>query len=657
MNGNGSRMNQFFSAWYGAWRAAKQTMREGFRPAFTTQYPDVELDLSPRWRGPLRLRDVMNDKPPPVTSAPPDAYDELLATLDGEHRLAPCVGECPSNVDGRGQNALIAAGNFIGAYELVRERNTLPGALGFACPNPCERACRRAYFEEQISIRGLHRAAYDAYHAQPRPHLANAVTRKQKVAIVGAGPAGLTAGYDLLRLGYGVSVYDRLPEPGGLLVAGVPRYRLDRAVLANEIEDLREMGMDISCEVDIGVDVSLDELADKHDAVILAIGLSQPRKITVPGVDAIGSVAAMEFLPKCNMGGDPELGETVIVIGAGDVSIDCSRSALRCGAKTVLKTMLEVPDEMPAQEREVDEELHEGVKHLCRWGPKEILTDDAGRVKGLRIRKCERLFDEAGHFSPKFEDATQDLECQTVIWAVGQGPDTRFLEGTGVGVDPRGFLNFDRTTRQTTLPSVFACGDITSGPGSIIKAMSEGHAAALSVARYLAGEDLKERRPAPVHPRLYHYVRSGFPERELSSTEGRAQIPMSDPVERLKHHDIQEELGFSPDMARAEAMRCMRCQTQACVGCTLCARVCPDNCITVEKEDDGETRKVTRWDYRMEWCCFCGLCQDICPTQTLSCAAEYHTAARDRSAYDYDLTKMLRDFDGPDEVQDKDGWP
>ncbi len=659
MNGNGgqSRVGRFFSAFYGMWRGGRQTMREAFRPAFTTQYPDELLEVSPRWRGPLRLRGIMNDEPPPVTSASPIEYNKLLADLDAKRRLAPCIGECPGNVDGRGQNALIAAGEAARAYELVRERNTLPGVLGFACPNPCENVCRRSYFEEPISIRQLHRAAYDAYHARPRPHLTSDVTRKQRVAVVGAGPAGLTVGYDLLRLGYGVTAFDRYPEPGGLLLSGVPIYRLDRNVLRNEVEDLREMGMEFHCEVDVGPDIPLEKLREDYDAVVLAIGLSRPRKITVPNVDAPRSIAAMEFLPQCNMGGKPEVGDTVIVIGAGDVSVDCARSALRFGAKKVFKIMLEMPDEAPAQDREVEEELAEGVIHMCRWGPKEVLVDEKGETKGLRIRKCSRVFDEAGHFSPKFIDELDEMQADTVIWAVGQGADTQFLSGTGIGIDPLGNLVLDRATSQTTFPDVFAAGDISGGPGTIIKAMSAAHETAISVHRFLEGQDLKAKREAQYHPRFYRYVRSGLAERETSSQEPRALMPLSDPHRRLRDPHLQEELGLAPQMAKVEAMRCLRCQTQACVGCSLCARVCPDNCITVEKEDDGVTRKVTRWDFKMEWCCFCGLCQDICPTQTLSCSAEYHTASRGRGTYEYDLERMLRDFDGPQEVQCKDGWP
>ncbi|GAB4250865.1 MAG: hypothetical protein Kow00129_11710 [Thermoleophilia bacterium] len=647
--------------WVSIVKGTGETLRRMVRPAETLQYPYEPSRVDARWRGPLRFRGVMDDQEPPVTDAGPLEFNDLLNELHDQQKVAPCIGGCPANVDARGQNALVAAGREVEAYQITRRRNILPAVLGYVCPAPCEDVCRRSHLDDPIAIRQLHRHAYEVYDREVRRpgHLESLVWRDEHVAVIGSGPGGLTAAFDLVQLGYRVTIYEKEQIPGGLLVTSVPLYRLPRDVVAKEIRDLEEMGIEFKLGVEVGRDISLDELRTTHGAVVVAAGYSAGRKLPLPGADAPGVWAALDFLYHYTMGLECTVGPTVVTIGGGDVAADCSRSALRCGAQKSIQAMLETREEMPGQDIEVEGAIEEGVELVHRVGPDSIIVEN-GKVVGLKVRAISSRFDETGRWNPQYTGEERVIPCDNVIFAVGQTLDIDFLKGSGVQYDDRGRPLIDPATGECGVEGLFFAGDIATGPKTIIIAMGQAHETAISVHRYL------ERRPItgpdrlpPVHPPEYYLqkVYAPTPDELLVDTPGgrRRRMPEADPHER-RHTNQQIEVGWPKGAGHEEAIRCMRCQTHVCVACTMCARVCPDNCIDVQGYDTGYVRQVTRYDFVMEWCCFCGLCEDICPTQTLDLVADFDYARRSRRDLFIDREGMLRPFEGPEELLNRDGW-
>ena len=464
--------------------------------ATTLKYPYEKVELSPRWRGALRLRGILGKDDVPIFKAPSVEYNALIDEAWDSDHLPPCVGNCPANVDARGQNYLMAEDRPSEAYELVRSRNILPGVLGRICHHPCEAACRRNYYDEPIAVRPLHRQAFERYQeqrdgaVQPLPR-----TRDQSVAIIGGGPSGLAAAFDLLSLGYGVTVYEKEHKAGGALYSGVPSYRLPREVLQREIDDLIEMGVEIRLGVEIGRDVPLEHLHGEYDAVLISVGLQESRILPIPGNDAEGVLGALPFLRDANWKGEAGVrGQRVLVIGGGNVAVDCARCALRVGATEVRLASLESETEMPAHPWEIEEALDEGVIATCSVGPEEVLVED-GHVVGMRMRECLSVFDEVGRFSPKFGDQLTDFPCDIVIFSIGQASRLKDLvAGSDVVLSERGLLPVDGSIMTTDVAGIFACGEVVTGPGSCIGSIATGHEAATSIHRYLSGSK-RDRGP------------------------------------------------------------------------------------------------------------------------------------------------------------------
>ena len=326
-------------------------------------------------------------------------YNGVIQGLWDVSRLAPCTGNCPANVDARGQNYLIADDKAAEAYELVRERNTFPGVLGRICHHPCEAACRRNYYDEPIAVRPLHRFAYEAYKAVRKERVkVLPVTRAERVAIVGSGPSGLTAAFDLMRQGFEVTVYEKDDKPGGALYTGVPAYRLPRDVLHGEIDDLVRMGLKLHCGVKVGEDVKLADLIEEFDAVLLATGLQVSRILPIPGADSQGVRGALEFLREANFHHEAGVrGKRVLVIGGGNVAVDVARCALRVGASEVRLASLEGMDELPAHPWEIEEALDGGARarDLLAGRPLDQLPPEAMELRGSRARTAPAEDDEA----------------------------------------------------------------------------------------------------------------------------------------------------------------------------------------------------------------------------------------------------------------------
>ncbi|MDZ4654673.1 MAG: FAD-dependent oxidoreductase [Coriobacteriia bacterium] len=621
------------------------TARASRRAPVTVRYPAEKLAISNRWRGPLYLRGALGRDAIDLISAPPDEYNGVVDGLYREDRLSPCMGNCPANVDARGQSFLVAEDRAPEAYELVRERNTLPGVLGAICHYPCETACRRTRYDEPVSIRPLHRFAYEEYRKvaseriKPLPQ-----TRGQRVAIIGAGPSGLTAAHDLMRLGYTVLMYEGESKPGGALSTGVPPYRLPRDVLYNEIDNIVAMGLDLHCDVKVGKDVMLANIMRDNDAVLIAVGLQQSRILPLPGTDAEGVTGALEFLLAANNLGDAGVaGKRVLVIGGGNVAVDVARCALRVGASEVRLACLESDPEMPCHPWEIEEAIDEGVIAMCSLGPVEVLSS-ASKVTGMRMRPCLSVFDETGRFAPTYGDDTSDIATDVVVFSIGQAAVLDdLLSGTELLVSDRGQLVVDGAEFTASVPGVFACGEVISGPGSAIASIATGHEAATSIHRYLDGQSLTEGRvprPVPV-PEKYGPVDFDYVEPEWR----RAVIELADPEERVTDFRLVEP-GLTREEAMAEAARCLRCESEVCVGCTFCARTCPDYAITVERTDEPGARCLTTYELDLTKCCFCGLCAEQCPTGALQHTGQYELSFYHRELMIFDKGEMLRDGGG-----------
>ncbi|MCE5191681.1 MAG: FAD-dependent oxidoreductase [Actinomycetia bacterium] len=634
----------------GAWKSLATglgiTAKHAFTKPVTIQYPREKAPMPERWRGAPRLVSAMGTTEVPLMEASSLEYNGLIADAYATDHLAPCQGNCPANVDARGQNYHAAEGRWVEAYQLVRERNIMPGTLGRICHHPCETACKRNFYDEPIAIRPLHRVAYEqwnpvkAQYVKPLPK-----TRGKKVAIIGSGPSGLAAAYDLVKLGYEVKIFEKEDKPGGALYYGIPAYRLPRDILHGEIDDLVTMGVEIQCSTKIGVDISPEQLMADYDAIIIAAGLQISRFPGVKGQDAIGVRGALDFLKDSNYRGEAGVrGQNVLVIGGGNVAVDAARCALRVGAKTVYMASLESDEQLPAHPWEVEEALDEGVVMMCGNGPNEVLVDESNHVRGMRLQTCLSVFDETGRFNPTFGDDFTELSVQSVVMAIGQGSDLKdIVAGTGLELDQRGNLPSDRSVFTTAVPKIFASGECVTGPGSAIASIATGHEAATSVHRFLSGESVSDDRVARTLLAYDKYAPANLDHVEPSRL--RAVMPFSDPDERSK--DFRNvELGLTVEEGLAEGARCLRCETNICVGCTFCARTCPDYCITVERRDDPGDRMVTKYDLDLSKCCFCGLCAEQCPTGALQMSGQYELSFYNRDLTLFDKGEMLRDVSG-----------
>lgn len=621
------------------------TARISTEKPITIRYPEEKWTVSPRWRGALRLRGVLGRDEIPIIRDTSTAYNAVIEDLYTGERLPPCVGNCPANVDARGQGFLIAEDRIPEAYELVRDRNILPGVLGRICHHPCETACRRNFYDEPVAIRPLHRFAYEEFRKVASERLRPLpITEEKSVAIVGSGPSGLAAAYDLMQAGYRVVMYEREERPGGALNSGVPAYRLPRDVLYDEIDGIVALGLELHCGIEVGKNKQLGQLQRDHDAVLLAVGLQTSRILPIPGHQADGVVGALEFLWAANHKGETGVrGKKVFVVGGGNVAVDVARCALRTGATEVRLASLESEIEMPAHPWEIEEALDEGVIATCSVGPEEVLVK-GGAVAGMRMRECLSVFDETGRFAPQFGEGLSDFPCDVVVFSIGQAAKLdALISGTEVLVSGRGQLVVDGSQFTTSTPGVFACGEVVTGPGSAIGSIATGHEAATSIIRFLRETSLTDDRtprPVPVYAKYAVADVVGVERSRLRSI-----MPMTRPEDRAKDFR-QVELGLTHQEAMMEAERCLRCQSEVCVGCTFCARACPDYAISVARVDEPGGRCLTRYDLDLSKCAFCGLCAEQCPTNALTHTGQYELSFFHRDLMIFDKGEMLRDGGG-----------
>lgn len=556
---------------------------------------------------------------------------------DGRYfeRLIRCRERCPVHTDARGYVQAAARGDWRLAYRIARGPNPFASICGRVCGAPCERACTRGAIDQPVSIRALKRAATERHGVEASdlratlalstaPGSVDPEPREERVAVVGAGVAGLAAAHDLARLGFRVTVLEASDQPGGMLATGVPIFRLDRAVVQREIAAILELGVELRCGVRVGSSITLQELHDQgFDAVLLAVGLQQARMLDLPGAELAGVVGGLDYLRAFNgRRAIAPMGD-VVVIGGGNVAYDCARSAVRtAGTRSVTLVSLEARHEMPADEVEIEEGDEEGIVRRNRSGPSRFVAGPDGRLAGLEVRAVSRVFDESGRFAPQTVPGTEQvLPCDTVLVAVGQSGDTGFVTGLpGLELGRGGTVIADRETGRTSIPWLFGAGDAALGPGLFIDAIAHGRRAARAIAVFLDGA-----QAAAETARGWEVEAPGRPLRRDTYRLRRAD-PGAAPVEaRLGTVDLQVEVGFSEQAARDQAARCLRCDVETifdgsrCIQCGGCADVCPTWCLRlVSMQEIGmgtpENAGLSAIVKDEERCLRCGLCARRCPT-------------------------------------------
>jgi len=608
-----------------------------------------------------------------------------------------CQIGCPVRTDAGRYVQLIADGRDEEAYLVARAPNPFASVCGRVCAAPCEDACRRSAIDAPVSIRGLKRFVTEQFGVEsirpdtqatllttdtcegnrfaghlPMPNVAeaSASSARRKVAVIGAGPAGMAAAHDLVLTGYDVTVFEAAAEPGGMMRFGIPEYRLSRSLLRAEIDRIVSLGVTLKLNAPLTATFGIAELrAAGFDAVFLSVGVSRGRDLQAPGVELDGVVKAVDYLLNVNRGFRMDLGRRVVVIGGGFVAFDAARTALRVsrdedvaalegaadarakealdsaraairgGAADVTIVSLENLDEMPVLRttqghEEFDEARHEGVRFVTRRGPKAFKGN--GHLEAIELRAVQSVFDDAGRFRPTYDDAdVVTIEADACVLAIGQSPDLSFLKpADGIELSPAGTIRVDPVTLATSRPDVFAGGDVAFGPRNLIEAVANGKRAARSIHEYLGRDRARLEAHLEIEelPTSTYRMAAGF---ELADREAPATLELG------RRTGIAEvETGYDPATARRQAARCLVCHVQTiydpekCVLCNRCVDVCPEYCLAFVSYDavalpdheraalaaqaDPGPLPLTAMVKDDERCIRCGLCAIRCPTGAMT---------------------------------------
>ncbi|MDO8136102.1 MAG: FAD-dependent oxidoreductase [Candidatus Brocadiales bacterium] len=531
---------------------------------------------------------------------------------------APCIAACAINQDARDYVQLIARGRFEEAFQLVRSKNPFPASCGRICTRRCEEACRRSAVDEPIAIAWLKRflADKDLDLPQEKPPQ----EYPEKIAIIGAGPAGLSAANDLALMGYQCVIFEELLEPGGMLSVGVPRYRLPRQSLDKDINETLSLGVELRTGVKIGKDLPIDSLFQEgFKAVFVAIGAHRPSRLNIPGEDLPGVIPALELFRKISIGGGVKIGHKVAIIGGGDTALDAARTALRIGAREASLVYRRSLEEMPCEEEGRREAEEEGIKFFLLAAPVEILgKNKVETLKCIRMRLGDP--DSSGRRRPiPIPGSEFTLEVDKVLVAIGQSPELDTFSKAGIRITPKDLIGVDEETMATSRPGVFAGGDAVLVGGTLIEAVAHGKRAARAIHSYLRGEK-------PVMPQRPSPLKDLSPQR-LSLIKRTPRERMSTlPVESRLRDFGEVELGYSDQLAVAEARRCLNCGAGAvvdpelCAACLTCVRVCPYDVPEISQEE--RVAKIG------PDCQSCGICVVECPARAITLKDRYEDQGR-----------------------------
>jgi NADPH-dependent glutamate synthase beta subunit-like oxidoreductase/ferredoxin len=615
-------------------------------------------------------------------------------------RQVLCREGCPVRTDAGGYVQAISEGRYEDAYIIARTLNPFASICGRVCAAPCEAKCRRGALDTSVSIRALKRFVCEKFGVESDdfdlgrvyPELRNPARERMgnggKVAVIGAGPAGLSCAHELALMGFAATVFEAQNLAGGMLVLGVPEYRLPREIIRAEIEAIESLGVQIRLNAKLGRDFAFADLKRQgYEAVFLGIGAHKSRELAIEGVQLDGVLRAIDFLLNVNLGYRVTLGRKVVVIGGGNVAFDVARSvvrqaeklsgmsetelraalhqaasaleqltarepeapdevrlaldvareAIRKGVPEVHMYCLESLDEIPAAREEIEEAEKEGIRLHTRFGPKRILGGD-GKVTGIELVKCRRVFDENRRFNPQFIEGSEErVDCDTVALAIGQAPDLSWIRPEdNLKVTPRGAVQTDPQTMATSRPDVFAGGDAAFGPRIIITAVAEGKKAANSIAKFLTGRVPAEPRQARVT--IYSTARYRMkPDYEKLVRQSPPTLPLD---RRIGIAEVEKV--FPEPVARLQADRCLICHVgpvfdgDKCILCGGCADVCPEYCLRLVDAADlrgderlqaaflarygrvpvrGEQGAIIKDETR---CIRCGLCAVRCPTGAIT---------------------------------------
>lgn len=605
------------------------------------------------------------------------AYPTVVPTFQYFLDLVPCRTGCPVRTNAGGYVRAIAEGDTQRGYDIASAPNPLASVCGRICAHPCESNCRRGLIDEPISIRALKRTLTEKHGVEntlgqqpaPRRPIGIAVEHDGaplKVAVVGAGPAGLSCSHDLALLGYSVTLFDAATVIGGMLYQGVPEYRLPRDLIRAEVDQILALGVELKLSWRLGTDFTVGDLRrNGYAAVFLALGAMRGRGVNIPGADLDGVINGVDFLLNANLGYRVTLGERVAVIGGGNVAIDvartalrytsdpqaaipdgaqqllqswgydnqfidAARTALRLGARHVTMLSLESRAAMPAHPDEILEAEQEGVTLMPGRGPKAILGE-GGRAVSLETMDVASVFDATGRFNPTFvPNSEQRIPADTIILAVGQQPDTACLAAdSAITITPRGLVAVDPLTLATTMEGVYCGGDLAFGPRIVIEAEADGKRAALAIHEHLGGGVVPR---AQSRFRRVDMDRSG----DHYDRVPRQAVPVLPVARRTGFREV--ESGFDDEQARLEASRCLGCNVETifdsdkCILCSGCVEICPEACLalvpvsqlsgTPEIEalhlalaGGGDAAAIVKDEER---CIRCGLCVERCPTGAIT---------------------------------------
>ena len=509
---------------------------------------------------------------------------------------APCKTACPAHIGIQGYLQLAKEGRYEDALALIKKDNPLPAVCGHVCNRRCEDACTRGTIDEAVAIDEVKRfIAERDLNAETRfipkkiiPSLKGGF--KEKIAIIGAGPAGLSCAYFLALTGYKPTIFEKNAEPGGMLRYGIPSYKLEKDLLAAEINVIRQLGVEIRCGVEVGKDVTIEDLREQgYKGFYAAIGCQRGRKPGISGENAEGAYTAVDFLRKAGAKESFALEGDVVVVGGGNVAIDAARVSSRCTDAKISMFCLETREKMPASNEEIEEALEEGIELNCGWGPKEILEED-GHVRGVVFKKCTRVFDAQGRFSPEYdENATVTVPCRHVIFSVGQAIDWgHMLDNLHVELRPNGGALANKLTYQTSEPDIFVGGDVYTGPKFAIDAIAAGREGAVSLHRYV-----HENCTLTIGRNRRDFIELDKENIKVETydSSSRQIPPKADVKEQAKtFRDLSQSL--SEEQVKKETSRCLSCGASVvdpnkCIGCGICTTKCMFDAIHLHRELPG----------------------------------------------------------------------